>query len=281
MSNSIYPCVWFNGNAKQAAEWYAEAFSDVQIVSDSGLVVIFRVGDCQVMGLNGGPMFTPNASISFFTSFEDDAAIEKAWQKLQDGGSVLMPLNKYPWSDKYGWVQDRFGVSWQLIKPRQGVITQRLVPAMMFTQAMAGKAEEAMQFYTSVFPNAAVTDISRYEKGEGDVEGTVKHARFTLQGQSFVAMDSSMAHAFAFNEGISIVVNCSDQQEIDHYWSSLTGGGGAESRCGWLKDRYGVSWQIVPENIGALLAHPQKGEKAMQALMKMNKIELDQLENPL
>ena len=164
-----------------------------------------------------------------------------------------------------------------LTKP--GMMEQKIIPALMFTQAVAGKAEEAMQFYTSLFPGSSIKEISRYEKGEGDVEGTVKHGRFLLEGQLFVAMDSSMPHAFTFSEGVSISVNCDTQEEIDHYWNSLTANGGQESMCGWLKDKYGVSWQIVPSMLGSLMSDPQKGQRVMQALMKMKKLEIDKLVN--
>lgn len=279
MSNKIYPCIWFDGTAKHAAELYQSAFGDVTITADNGLVVTFEIGGCRIMGLNGGPMFKPNASVSLFVSFDDEAAINAAWEKLSEGGQVFMALNKYPWSERYGWIQDKFGVSWQLMLPMPGITNEKVIPALMFTKAMAGKAEEAIQLYTSLFPNSAVKDLSRYEKGEGDVEGTIKHGRFVLNGQMFVAMDSSAPHAFSFDEGMSIVVNCDTQEEIDHYWNSLTANGGQESQCGWLKDKYGVSWQIVPSMLGKLVSDPERGSRAMQALMKMKKLDIAALEN--
>jgi predicted 3-demethylubiquinone-9 3-methyltransferase (glyoxalase superfamily) len=279
MKNKFYPCLWFDGTAKQAAELYTAAFGNTVITANNGMVVMFEIDGCKIMGLNGGHMFKPNASISLFAIFENEANIDTAWEKLSDGGSVFMPLNKYPWSEKYGWVQDKFGISWQLMLTKPGMMEQKIIPAFMFTQTMAGKAEEAMQLYTSLFPNSSIKDISRYEKGEGDVEGTVKHGRFLLDGQLFVAMDSSMAHAFTFNEGVSISVSCDTQEEIDHYWNSLTANGGQESMCGWLKDKYGVSWQIVPSMLGKLMSDPEKGQRVMQALMKMKKLEIEKLVN--
>lgn len=279
MKNKLFPCLWQNGTGKQAAELYSAAFGDTIITSDNGMVVMIEISGCKIMLLNGGPMFTPNPSISLFVTFTDDKAIDEAWGKLSDGGKVMMPLNKYPWSEKYGWVQDKFGVSWQLMMARQGMMEQKIIPAFMFTQNVAGKAEEAMQLYTSLFPDSAVKDISRYEKGEADVEGTVKHGRFLLNSQMFVAMDSSMAHAFTFSEGVSVSVSCDTQEEIDHYWSNFTANGGEESMCGWLKDKYGVSWQIVPSMLGSILSNPENGQRAMQALMKMKKPDIDKLVN--
>ncbi|MES2849149.1 MAG: VOC family protein [Bacteroidota bacterium] len=279
MKNKLFPCLWFNGTAKQAAELYSEAFGNTTITSDNGLVVMFEIGGCNIMGLNGGPMFTPNASISLFITFESEKELDAAWNKLTDDGQVFMELNKYPWSDKYGWVQDKFGVSWQLILTKPGIKEQKIIPAFMFTKSVAGKAEEAMKLYTSLFPASSIEHISRYEKGEPDVEGTVKHGRFLLNGQMFVAMDSSAAHAFTFSEGVSISVNCDTQEEIDKYWNSLIADGGEESMCGWLKDKYGVSWQIVPSMLGSILSNPENGQRAMQVLMKMRKLEIDKLVN--
>lgn len=279
MKNKFFPCLWQNGTGKQAAELYSAAFGDTFITADNGMVVMLEISGCKIMLLNGGPVFTPNPSISLFATFSNEKDVEAAWNTLSEGGMALMPLNKYPWSDKYGWLQDKFGVSWQLMLVKPGLMEQKITPAFMFTQSMAGKAEEAMKFYTSLFPNSSIQDINRYEKGEPDVEGTVKHGRFLLNGQMFVAMDSSAAHAFAFSEGVSISVDCDTQEEIDKYWTSLTANGGQESMCGWLKDKYGVSWQIVPSMIGKLLSDPVKGQRVMQAVMQMKKLEIDKLVN--
>lgn len=279
MKNKLFPCLWQNGTGKEAADLYSKAFGNTKITADNGMVVMLEVSGCKIMLLNGGPMFTPNPSISLFVTFTNDKAVEDAWDKLSDGGKVMMPLNKYPWSDKYGWLQDKFGISWQLMLAKPGLMEQKITSALMFTQSVAGKAEEAINFYTSLFPNSSIESISRYEKGEGDVEGTIKHGRFLLNNQLFVAMDSSMPHAFTFSEGMSLCVDCDTQEEIDHYWECLIANGGEESMCGWLKDKYGVSWQIIPSNIGSLLSNPANGQRAVQALMQMKKIDISKLTN--
>src|SRR5262245_20064235 len=120
MENKFFPCLWQNGTGKQAAELYSEAFGNTTIVSDNGMVVIIEISGCKVMLLNGGPMFTPNPSISLFAMFESETGLNTAWQKLIEGGKALMALDKYPWSDKYGWLQDQFGVSWQLMLAKPG-----------------------------------------------------------------------------------------------------------------------------------------------------------------
>lgn len=228
------------------------------------------------MGLNNDPMYTPNPTISFFVTCETADEIEHAWKSLTDGGSVLMPLDRYPWSEKYGWLQDRFGVSWQVVHGKVADVGRKFAPALMFTGDQAGRAEEAIRHYASVFEPSSIGAIARYGPGEHDKEGTIKHARFRLGEQVLVAMDSSLPHAFSFSEGVSLVVTCPSQREIDHYWSRLTEGG-QESMCGWLEDRFGVSWQVVPAILGELMGDPARAPRVMEALMKLKKLDVEKL----
>jgi predicted 3-demethylubiquinone-9 3-methyltransferase (glyoxalase superfamily) len=278
MANTIYPCLWFNGNAKEAATFYCSVFNNTHITADTPMVVTFESAGQKFMCLNGGPQFTFNPSISFFVLLETEEELDKAWNKLSEEGSVLMPLGNYDWSRKYGWVQDRFGMNWQLSFGKMQDVGQQFTPTLMFTGEQQGKAEMAVQFYTSIFDNSSVIGILKYGKDDEDVEGTVKHAQFTLDGTVFMAMDSSMSHDFSFNEAISFVVNCNTQQEIDYYWSKLSEGG-SEEQCGWLKDQFGVSWQVVPAILGELMNTPGKSERVMQAFMKMKKFDIEALQN--
>lgn len=285
MSNKIYPCLWFDGKGKEAAEFYCSAFETSQITADTGLVQIFELGGKKFMALNGGPMFKINPAISFFVICKTAEEADTKWKHLSEGGIVMMPMNSYPWSTKYGWCQDKYGVNWQIMLPLPSQEISKdaqssIFQSMMFTQEKSGKAEEAIAFYTAVFPGSTTDMIARYEKGEPDVEGYIKHARFSLCGETFAIMDSSGPHPFTFNEGLSFVVDCKDQEEVDYYWSKLTADGGQESMCGWLKDKYGVSWQIAPTILGELIGSPdkEKASKAMQAMLKMKKIIIADLE---
>jgi predicted 3-demethylubiquinone-9 3-methyltransferase (glyoxalase superfamily) len=279
MKNSIYPCLWFDGKAKEAAAFYGTIFNNSGITSETPVVVTFNLAGQHFMGLNGGPMYKPNPSVSFYVVCETMEEVDNAWQKLAEGGSVLMPLNKYPWSEKYGWLNDKYGISWQLTLGKLTDTGQKITPVLMFTQHQAGNAENAIRVYSNVFKDSSIKFIARYEAGEPDMEGTIKHAQFTLGGQLFMALDSSLPHLLSFNEGISFVVPCDTQEEIDYYWDKLTEGG-SESMCGWLKDRFGVSWQIVPSMLGELMTgEPEKGKRAMQALLQMKKLDIDKLVN--
>ena len=277
MTNTIYPCLWFNGNAKEAASFYCSIFKDTKITADTPLVVTFESAGQKFMCLNGGPQFTINPSVSFFVVMESEEEIDKAWNSLLENGKVLMPLDKYEWSRKYGWVQDRYGVNWQLSFGKYEEVGQKFSPTLMFTGEQHGNAEKAIQFYTSVFENSSVVGILRYGKNDHDQEGAVKHAQFRLGNYVFMAMDSSLSHNFSFNEGISFVVDCKTQQEIDYYWNRLSEGG-SEGPCGWLKDQFGVSWQIVPAILGELMNTPGKSDKVMQAVMKMKKFDIATLQ---
>jgi predicted 3-demethylubiquinone-9 3-methyltransferase (glyoxalase superfamily) len=276
MKNPIYPCLWFDGNAKAAAEFYCSIFANSKIAADTPMVVTFELSGKKFMGLNGGPQFKFNPSISFFVICETENEIDSVWNKLLEGAMVMMPLDKYPWSEKYGWLQDKFGISLQLMMGNAEAMGGKIIPAFMFTGSQAGKAEQAMNFYASIFSDSKIKDINRYIAGEHNVEDTIKHARFHLGKENFVAMDSSAPHGFQFNEAISFVVDCETQEEIDHYWNKLTEGG-QESQCGWLKDKFGVSWQIVPTILGKLMNDPTKSQRVVAALMKMKKFDIEKL----
>ncbi|MBY0434610.1 MAG: VOC family protein [Cyclobacteriaceae bacterium] len=278
MTNPIYPCLWFDGNAKAAAEFYCSAFPNSKITADTPMVVNFELDGKKFMGLNGGPQFKFNPSISFFAICETESEVDSVWNKLLKDAFVMMPLNNYPWSKKYGWLRDTFGISWQVMMGDAEQMGGKIIPAFMFTGSQAGKAESAMNFYAAIFRDSKIKDINRYLAGEHDVEGTVKHARFHLGKENFVAMDSSAPHAFEFNEAISFVLECGKQEEIDYYWGKLTEGG-QESQCGWLKDKFGVSWQIVPTILGKLMSDPTKSQRVMAAFMQMKKFDIEKLLN--
>lgn len=279
MNNNIHPCLWFDGNAKAAASFYCSLFPDSKITVDTPMVVNFELSGQKFMGLNGGPMFKPNPSISFMVVCETDDEINELWKQLSEGGMLMMPLDKYEWSERYGFLQDRFGVAWQIMKGKYSDVNQKITPTLLFVGNSFGKAENAVKFYTQVFPQSSIDGILLYTKEEGEAAGAVKHAQFILDKKVFMAMDGAGTHSFAFNEAVSFVVDCETQDEIDYYWNKLTADGGQESQCGWLKDKFGVSWQIVPAVLGKLMTDPEKSQRVMQAFMKMKKFDIATLMN--
>ena len=283
MNNDIFPCLWHNEDAKEAAEFYCKVFSG-KITADTPVVMNIDLFGQKIMLLNGGPQFEKNASVSFMVLCETDDEVKNYWNQLSDGGIVLMELGEYPWSKKYGWIRDQFGTTWQLyLGEKQG--EQKIIPTLMFIHQNNGKAMKAMDFYTHVFPNSKIGGVLKYGDGVGneshEVPENVQHAHFEIDGYSFFCMDNSYDHKFDFNEGISMVVMTDNQEETDDLWNALTSDGGRESMCGWLKDQFGMSWQIVPKKLIELMSDSDqlKAQKVVQAMMKMQKIVIKDLEN--
>lgn len=283
----ITPHLWFDQEAKEATAWYATIFPNSKIVSVN-VIKDTPSGDCDIvsfqlcgqdfMAISAGPIFKINPSISFFVIFNNEKEITETWNKLSAGGKILMPFNTYPWAKKYGWLEDKFGMSWQLSFSDNHQFTQRITPLLMFTQDYAGQAKTAVEYYASIFPESKVLLMVPYAAGEGDKEGFIKHAMFSLGENTFMAMDSSGAHKFKFNEAISFMINCKDQEEIDYYWSKLSAVLESE-QCGWVKDKFGVSWQIVPANMGELMAanSPEQAQNKQKVLFAMKKIDIEKL----
>lgn len=284
----ITPHLWFDNNAEEAAKFYTSIFKDSKLKNvttlhntPSGTVEIFTV---EVLGqeftlISAGPLFKFNPSVSFLVACSTKEEVDGLWKKLSEGGTALMDLGEYPFSEKYGWMQDKYGLSWQIMFMGDHKVKHRIIPTLMFVGKQYGKAEEAINFYSSVFGNARVGDILRYSKGEEpDKEGTVKHASFMLEDQDFAAMDSAREHNFAFNEAISFMVHCNTQKEIDYYWEKLSAYPEAE-QCGWLKDKYGLSWQIVPNIMDEMLKvnDEKKIARVTEAFLQMKKLDIAKL----
>ncbi len=290
----ITPHLWFDKEAKEAAEFYTSIFSNSRITNITTIHdVPTPTGDCDIvsfelfnqpfMAISAGPLFRFNPSISFFVNFDpsrDREARKKLdglWGELSQGGTTLMPLDKYPFSEHYGWIQDRYGLSWQLILSNpEGEERPAIVPSLLFVGSVAGRAEEAVDFYLSVFRNSKRGIVARYGKGqEPDREGTIMFCDFMLNGQWFAAMDSAWEHGFAFNEAISLLIPCETQEEIDYHWEKLSADPQAE-QCGWLKDKYGVSWQVWPTAMGEMMTKgtPEQVARVTKAFLPMKKFDI-------
>ena len=292
----ITPHLWFDKEAREAAEFYTSLFPDSKVTNITTLhdtpsgdsdIVAFELAGQSFMAISAGPLFKFNPSVSFFLNFDPsrdkDArnTLDRMWERLSEGGTALMPLDKYPFSERFGWVQDKYGLSWQLIlSDPEGEERPFIVPSLMFVGEVAGRAEEAINHYISVFKDSKLGVIARYgPEQETDPEGTVMFADFMLEGQWFAAMDSAYAHTFAFNEAISFLVDCDSQEEIDTYWERLSAVPEAE-QCGWLKDKFGVSWQISSSALREMLTNGtrEQVDRVTQAFLPMKKLEVTALE---
>jgi predicted 3-demethylubiquinone-9 3-methyltransferase (glyoxalase superfamily) len=284
----IVPFLWFDHQAEEAVALYTSLFEGSEVPAarrygeagpgprGSVMSLTARLGDLQITALNGGPQFHFTPAVSFFVTCGTESEIDRLWRGLLPDGKVLMELSSYPFSRRFGWLSDRYGVSWQL---NLASGPTRITPFFFFVGPQAGKAEEAMKHWGSLFEPSGIDQLERYPAGGGKDAGTVMHGRFRLAGQEFMAMDSAREHAFSFTPALSMFVNCDTQEEVDRLWDRVSAGG-EKGRCGWLTDRYGVSWQIVPSVLGSLLGDPDpaRSRRVMEAMLRMDKLDIRELQ---
>lgn len=278
MNNKIFPCFWMDGNAKEAALFYCKVFKETGIVGDNPYVCMIKSAGQKLMFLNGGPHYKVNPSISIYVNLLNEQEVNETWGSLAEEGNIMMPLDKYPWAAKYGWIQDKFGLNWQIALGTPESASQKFTPFFTFTGTQFGRAEEAVNFYTSFFTGSSIIGIKKHKEDPTSDSETVLHAQFQLCKQVFMAIDSGAPHQFQFDPGISLVINCQSQDEIDYYWENLLSGG-KESMCGWLSDRFGVSWQVVPDKLGEWMRDSERSKRVSGAFMQMKKLDWDMLEN--
>lgn len=295
----IIPHLWYDTQAKEAAEFYTSIFPDSNIETITTIhntpsgdadIVTFTIWGFSMMAISAGPVFKFNPSISFMVNFDPSrdanakANLDAIWTKLMDGGEALMPLDKYPFSEWYGWVKDKYGVTWQLMLTNpDGEERPTIIPSIMFVGDNVGNAEKATDFYLDVFKNAPHANketkrgtLAKYPAGaEPDKEGSVMFTDIQLDGVWLAAMDSAHAHHFELNEAISLLVECEDQAEIDYFWEKLSAVPDSE-QCGWLKDKFGVSWQISPRELNTIMSTGSKEQvdRVTQAFLPMKKFDL-------
>ncbi len=230
MTKQITPNLWFDGNAKEAVDFYVAAFPNSKITSiynypnsaEEGLAdfqlelagkeltVDFELNGNRFVAINAGPEFKFNPSTSYMVNFdpsENEQArehIDDVWEKLIDGGEALMPIDEYPFSKRYGWVKDRYGLTWQLIlTDPSGEPRPFIIPSLMFSGKNTNRAEEAMKFYTSVFKDSKQGTVARYSENTGPAKsGSLMFADFELGDQWFGIMDSGVEQDFMFNEAV-------------------------------------------------------------------------------
>lgn len=282
----ITPFLWFNDDMEPAMQQYTTAFANSAVLQvnrqgDRAFTASFSLGGQKFSAINGGPSFRFTPATSLFVQCETEAEVDHLWGNLSEGGKTLMPLQAWPWSEKYGWLEDRFGLSWQISLGKLSDVGQKITPALLFVDAQNGRAEAAMQRYLSVFNSNTIDGILYYGPGQPNTEGFVQHAQFALAGQKMMVTDGGTGHNYTFNEAFSLVISTETQEETDHYWTQLTRDGGEESQCAWLKDPFGVSWQVVPKALMQYLSDPDasKAGSVMQAMLKMRKIDISLLQN--
>ncbi|MEA5052992.1 MAG: VOC family protein [Propionicimonas sp.] len=291
----IIPNLWFDHTAAEAAAFYASVFPDAQVTdtqyypteglldfqqefAGKELTVGFEIAGYRFIGINAGAEFPLTPSLSFMLNFDADAdpaardQLDALWAALTAGGQVLMPLQEYDFSPHYGWVADRYGVSWQLMLTHpQGVERPFVRPCLLFGGAAQNRAGEAYDYYSQLFPDTQAGPRMLYQQPVGPaIPGrSVLFSELQLLGQWVVLMDAGAEQDFTFNPGVSLMIEADGQTELDRYWAALSAVPEAE-QCGWCTDRFGVSWQVIPSNLEQLMQAPD----AYATLMGMKKIEI-------
>lgn len=285
----IVPNLWYDTQASEAVELYVSLFEDGKILSETLLkdtpggdstIITFELAGQKFSAMSAGPFFSLNPSFSLMVSCVTIDEVNAKWNALAEGGTALMPLAEYPFSPWYGWIQDRFGLSWQLGLADGDPITQKITTSMLFSNDMCGKAEEALRFYVDVFKDGSVNFLSPYPDGSAPSDtALVQYANFTLAGIEFAAMDNAYHEGAPFNEAFSLMIECADQAEIDYFWDKLSAVPEAE-QCGWVKDKFGVSWQIVSEEMDEAMANgtPEEIARMVAALLPMKKLDIAALD---
>ncbi len=280
----ITPFLMFESGCADALKFYTSVFKRSKIVGggENGPPGgAFEIDGFRINMFDGGPHFKFSPAISFYHICDDTAELDELWNAIAEDGMVMMPLDKYDWSERYGFIQDKFGVCWQLSVGNVSDVGQRTTPCFLFVGELVGRGEDAVKFYTSLFDDSKIDGILLYGDGEPpNRPGTVKHSQFALDGEKFMLMEGGGEHSFTFTEGISLMISCDDQAEVDHFWDKFTADG-EESQCGWLKDKFGVSWQVTPKILMELVSDPdrEKANKAFQAMLKMSKIDIQTLKD--
>ena len=286
----LIPFIWFEDQASKAADFYVSIFPDSKIISKAVLPNT-PSGDTEIISLNlsgtefqfmsAGNLADRNPSFSYMVICKTADEVENLWNLLLDGATIMMPLDTYPFSQKYGWLKDKYGVSWQIMYDGGMMNIQKITPCFLFVGDVYGKAEEAMNFYCSIFGGSSLPGhLSRYTADQApDIEGKLNYARFQINGQEFVIMESAHGHKFGFNEMQSIVVRCNDQKEMDAIWEKLSFYPDSE-QCGWLKDKYGISWQMSTARMEEMMTQgtPEQLDRIVKAFLPMKKLDLEIIE---
>lgn len=261
----IYNNLWIQDDAESAVALYTSLFEDSSVgdkllYNEAGqeihgqepgtaMTINFTLAGREFIALRGGGDIRMDPSISLAVSCPSREEVDRMWEALSDGGKTIMELGEHEWSPHYGWVEDRYGLSWQLSFAGDDASAEKtVVPCFLFHGENYRRAREAMELWTSVFDDSGIEQVVNREE---DPEA-VLWAQFKLDGETYSIMESPLEHDFEFNYGYSLLVDCETQEEIDHYWDALIEGGQPDP-CGWLRDKFGVSWQIAPAVLPEML----------------------------
>ncbi|WP_449460991.1 VOC family protein [Streptococcus suis] len=274
---TIIPHLWYNTEAKEAVEFYVDLFGGkidwtytiTDTPSGDSDLIQFQLGDMTLAAISAGPYFKLNESMSLMVNVASKDEVTRLYQALSEGGRILMPLGEYPFSPYYVWLEDRFGLSWQLSyapdldKPYQFDI------CLLFSQEQVGLVQLILDYYKDKLPQASVGQLSYYGEGEATVAtAKLNYAELFIGDQKIIVMDHGYGGEASFNEAFSLMVYVDSQEEAESWYEKVSAVPEAEI-CGWVKDQFGISWQIVPRILMEAYdtANPEKVKAVNAAVM--------------
>lgn len=287
----IIPHLWYDTEAKEAVAFYVDLFGGnvdwtytiTDTPSGDSDLIQFQLGDMTLAAISAGPYFKLNESMSLMVNVASKDEVTRLYQALSEGGRILMPLGEYPFSPYYVWLEDRFGLSWQLSyapdldKPYQFDI------CLLFSQEQVGLSQPMLDYYKDKLPQASVGQLSYYGEGEAAVEAaTLNYAELLVAGQKLIVMDHGYGGEASFNEAFSLMVYVDSQDELNFYYDLLSAVPEAEM-CGWVKDQFGISWQIVPRILMEAYdtASPEQIKAVNAAVMTMKRLDIGTIQTLL
>jgi len=286
----IVPHLWFDTQALEAAELYVSLFDNSKILNTTTLndtpsgdaqTVSFQLAGIEFAAISAGPFFAFNSSISLMVACESKEEVNRLYDTLIKDGSELMPLDAYDFSGWYAWISDKYGLNWQIMLVEDIHAHKKIRPSVLFSMEVCGRTQEAMDYYSGVFSDSSVGFVNSYLEGQAaDQRAKINYAELVILDLDMVLMDHGYGGDATFNEAISFMIQCDDQKEIDYYWEKLSFVPEAEA-CGWVKDQFGLSWQIIPSSMGALLSEGTEAEigRVTKAFLKMKKFDIIALES--
>ncbi|HFU4450294.1 TPA: VOC family protein [Streptococcus suis] len=288
---TIIPHLWYDKDAKEAVAFYVDLFGGkvdwtytiTDTPSGDSDLIQFQLGDMTLAAISAGPYFKLNESMSLMVNVASKDEVTRLYQALSEGGRILMPLGEYPFSPYYVWLEDRFGLSWQLSYAPDLDKPYRFDICLLFSQEQVGLAQPMLDYYKDKLPQASVGQLSFYGEGEAAVEAAkLNYAELLVAGQKMIVMDHGYGGEASFNEAFSLMVYVDSQDELNFYYDLLSAVPEAEM-CGWVKDQFGISWQIVPRMLMEAYdtASPEKVKAVNAAVMTMKRLDIATIQDLL
>lgn len=279
----------FDNQAEEAVKFYTSVFDQSEITREirypkpnvESVAYDFTIENQAFAAFNGDSDFKMTPSFSLMISLDTAEEVDTLYAKLAKGGKDLMPLDAYPFSDRYAWVEDQFGLSWQIMLAPDVPKNHKIRVSLLFAGQYCGQAEQALKDYATIFQMAAPGHINYYQKGEAqDGRAKVNYAELNVGDQQLVFMDHGFGSDEEFSEAISFLIVAGAQSEVDYYWDKLSAHEESEA-MGWLKDSHGISWQVVPQAYLQIMetANEEQKKRVLDALFKMKKMDVARLEN--